>query len=128
MVGPATLIAGLMKVKDSYNCDRLGIVAARAALEDQPWMRRNVEKIKVERAKLTRALRDLGFTALDSQSNFVLARPPKGTAQDLYLKLKERHILIRYFHRPRVNEFVRITIGSPQEIQALLAAIAELLR
>ncbi|NIA21466.1 MAG: histidinol-phosphate transaminase [Anaerolineaceae bacterium] len=89
-VGSPELITGLMKVKDSYNCDRLSIVAARAALEDQPWMRQNVEKIKAERTRLIRELRNLAFAVLDSQSNFVLASPPDGDAEGLYLKLKER--------------------------------------
>ena len=126
-VGSPELITGLMKVKDSYNCDRLSIVAARAALEDQPWMRQNVEKIKAERTRLIRELRNLAFAVLDSQSNFVLASPPDGDAEGLYLKLKERGILVRYFNSPRVARYVRITVGRPDEMTALLEELTALI-
>lgn len=126
-VGAAELMRGLMKVKDSYPCDLLSIVAARAALEDQDWMRRNVEKVRAERSRLTAGLRQLGFTVLDSQANFVLARPPDGDAEGLYGRLKERRILVRYFKRPRIDEYLRITIGTPAEIDALLSAVKELI-
>jgi len=119
-VGSAELVAGLMKVKDSYNCDVLSIAAARAALEDQQWMRQNVERVKAERTRLIRELRNLAFAVLDSQSNFVLAAPPGGDAEGLYLKLKERGILVRYFNSPRVARYVRITVGTPDEVTALL--------
>jgi histidinol-phosphate aminotransferase len=126
-VGSAALVAGLMKARDSYPCDRLSIAAARAALEDQPWMQANVAKIRDERSRLTAALRRLGFTVLESQANFLFARPPRGDAEMLYEKLKERRILVRYFKGQRVDEFLRITIGTPHENDALLDALKLLL-
>ena len=124
--GSAALVAGLMKVKDSYNCDALSIAAARAALADQQWMRQNVEKVRNERTRLIRELRNLAFAVLDSQSNFVLAAPPDGDAEGLYLKLKERGILVRYFKSPRVARCVRITVGTPDEVTALLGELKAL--
>ncbi|NLX60170.1 MAG: histidinol-phosphate transaminase [Phycisphaerae bacterium] len=125
-VGSAELIHGLMKVKDSYNCDALAIAAARAALDDQAWMKRNVDRIKTERSRLTADLRSLGFTVLDSRANFVMAGPPDGDAEGLYRKLKERGILVRYFNRPRIDRFVRVTVGAPEETDALMAAVKSL--
>jgi histidinol-phosphate aminotransferase len=116
-----------MKVKDSYNCDTLSIVGARAALEDQAWMRANVERIRSERTRVTRELRGLGCTVLDSSTNFVMARPPSGDARSLYEKLKQRHILVRYFNRPRIDEYVRITVGTPEENGKMLAEAKRLL-
>jgi len=126
MVGPRELIDGLMKVKDSYNCDLLSIVAAQAALEDQQWMRANVGKIRSERSRLTEALRGLGFTVLESQANFVLARPADGDARHIYEQLKARGVLVRYFNRPRIDQFVRITVGTPDEVGRLLQEIERL--
>ncbi|MBN2583813.1 MAG: histidinol-phosphate transaminase [Planctomycetes bacterium] len=126
-VGSAEVIAGLMKVKDSYNCDALAIAAARAALDDQTWMRQNVERIKAERSRLIRELRNLAFTVLDSRTNFVMAGPPDGNGERLYQKLKERGILVRYFNRPRIKRFVRITVGTREEMDALIAAVKSLI-
>ncbi len=127
MVGPAEIITELMKVKDSYNCDQLSLAAAKAALEDQDWLRENVRKILAERTRLAVALRSLGFTVLDSQANCLFARTPKISAEQLYLQLKARGVMIRFFHRPRVREYVRITVGTPQENERLLAEIKTIL-
>lgn len=127
LVAAKELVAGLTKVKDSYNCDALSIIAARAALEDQAWMRANVERIRSERSRLTAALRGLGFAVPESQANFVFARPPAGNARELYEKLKDRRILVRYFNRPRVDRHLRITVGRPEENDRLLGELKRLL-
>lgn len=126
-VGSPALVAGLTKARDSYPCDRVSIAAARAAIEDQAWMLANVATIRGERSRLTAALRDRGFTVLESQANFLFARPPKAEAEELYEKLKARRILVRYFKRPRVDAFLRITVGTPKENDALLDALKHLL-
>jgi histidinol-phosphate aminotransferase len=123
--GTEDLIAQLLKVKDSYNVTRLGIVAAAAALEDYAWMEANVERIRRTRARLTDELRAIGLSVLPSQSNFVLARRPGENLQDVYLALKQRGILVRYFATPELSDALRISVGSDAEIDALLAAIAE---
>lgn len=123
---PEEIIAGMMKVKDSYNVNRLSLVAATAALQDLPWMARNVARIQQSRRKLTAATRELGFHVLPSQSNFVLARKAGENLEELYEGLKRRRILVRYFDAPGLRDCIRITVGTPREIAALLSALAAL--
>jgi histidinol-phosphate aminotransferase len=121
-----SLINEMMKVKDSYNVSRLSIVAAVAALEDYAWMRQNVDKIRATRARLSAALRDLGYFVYDSQANFVLARK-RGEAQEpIYLGLKERGLLVRYFSSPELADCLRVSVGTDEEIDRLLMAMREL--
>ena len=122
-VGPPDLIAGLVKVKDSYNVDAVSIEVAAAALEDQEWMRANVEKIRSERARLTQRLAQLGFDVTPSEANFLLARVPDSDGAACYEDLKARGILVRYWNLPRLADKVRITVGTPGENDALLAAL-----
>ncbi len=127
-VGPADLIAGLAKCKDSYNCDAVSIEVAAAALADEAWMRANVERIRAERRRLAERLAAAGFTVYPSETNFLLARPPGGRAEGLYRFLKDRGILIRYWNLPRLADKVRITIGTAEETDALLAAVDDWLK
>ncbi len=121
------LISGLAKVKDSYNVNAVSIVAATAAIRDQEYFLSNVAKIKAERDRVTGALRKTGFDVPDSQTNFVLARCPGGNAGALYKKLVERNIFVRYFDLPRLTDKLRITIGTKDQNDALLAALGEIL-
>lgn len=121
------LIQGMMKVKDSYNVDRLSIAAVVAALDDQKSMKSHVEKIKETRHYLTKSLHDMGFFVYPSQTNFVLARCMKGvSAYTLYQTLKSRKILVRYFNLRRLDDCLRITIGTREEIDILLKHLKEL--
>jgi histidinol-phosphate aminotransferase len=113
----------MMKVKDSYNLNRLSAVAAIAALQDLPSMRRNVRRIQRERAALSAALDALGFQVYDSQTNFVLARRPGTDMRAIQQALKRRKILIRYFNVPGLHDCLRITIGTPAEMKTLLTAL-----
>ncbi len=123
------IIAGLNKVKDSYNLSRLGIAAGEAALRDIGWMERNAERIRRTRAALVAALPPLGLLPFPSQSNFVLARRRGGvSARPVYEELKARKILVRYFDTPRLADSLRITVGTDAEIAALLEALAEIAR
>jgi histidinol-phosphate aminotransferase len=122
-VGPAELIKGLEKVKDSYNVDAVSIELAAAALQDQPWMRANVEKVRAERTRVAERLRVAGFDVTPSEANFILARVPCETGQWWYDGLKARGILVRWWDLPRLGDRLRITIGTPEENDALLAAI-----
>ena len=117
----------LHKVKDSYNLDRLSIVAARAALDDYAWMQTNAAQICEARELLQPALRALGLEVLSSQTNFIFARSPKVDAAKLYQGLKELGILVRYFATPALRDGMRITVGTPQENQALIDALRQLL-
>lgn len=125
--GPEEIIAGMIKVKDSYNLNRLSLVSARAALEDLSWMQRNVGRIQASRRQLTRGLEKLGFTVYPSQANFVLARRAGQNLRGFYQALKRRQILIRYFDLPGLQDCVRITVGTPKEVKALLNAARETL-
>jgi histidinol-phosphate aminotransferase len=117
----------MMKVKDSYNLNRLSAEAATAALRDLPWMRRNVRRIQQQRAVLTRALREMGFEVYDSHTNFVLARRPGTDVRAIQQALKRRRILIRHFDVPGLDDCLRFTVGTPAETTALITALHRLL-
>jgi histidinol-phosphate aminotransferase len=121
---PQEIIAGMTKVKDSYNVNRLSLVAAKAALEDLSWMARNVRRIQRSRRKLIAGVKKLGFHVLPSQANFVLARKPGENLKDVYEGLKRQKILVRYFDMPGLRDCLRITVGTPREVAALLVALA----
>ena len=123
---PEAIIAGMMKVKDSYNLDRLSLVAATAALQDMAWMRRNSQRIQRSRKRLSAALKRMGFQVYPSHANFVLARKPERNLQTIYQQLKQKKIFVRYFDTPGLQDCVRITVGTPKEINALIAALAAL--
>jgi len=121
------IVAGLSKVKDSYNLSRLSLAAGEAALRDVGWMEKNVSRIRRTRAALAAALPALGFVPFPSQGNFVLARRPGGlSARPVYEELKRRKILVRYFDTPRLGDSIRITVGTDAEIAALLDALREI--
>jgi len=118
------IIAGMMKVKDSYNLNRLSLIAATAALDDMAWMKRNAERIQRSRTKLTRGLKRLGYEVYPSQANFVLARKRDQNLRPIYEELKRRKILVRYFDTPGLQDCLRITVGTPKEVRALLNELA----
>lgn len=121
--------AALWKVKEHYNVNTLSQVAAEAALDDIAWMQDAAARIVATRAKLTTDLRDLGFHVWDSEANFVLARVPSPTtAGGLYEGLKEKGILVRYFGtNPRLSDCLRISIGTDEDMQRLVAEIRALM-
>jgi len=137
------VIRGLRKVKDSYNCNTLSLAAANAAIDDQAWMRANVERIRTTRNRLSGALRAGGFHVVDSQANFVWATRPEGeqgggpTHREIYQRLKDRKVLVRYMHFPdaavtgsgpsSVVDGLRITVGTDEEINGLLSTLKEVL-
>jgi histidinol-phosphate aminotransferase len=125
--GSQEVMTELHKVKDSYNLDRLSQVAAIAALDDLPWMQANAERVRSARQSLTSALRELGLIVLPSQANFVLARTPTGDASALYAGLKAHGVLVRYFAKPSLRDALRISVGTPDENAALIAALRVLL-
>ena len=121
------LISGMMKVKDSYNVDRLSAVSAVAALDDQETFRQNVSRITKTRKRLTNSLTELGFFVYPSQTNFVMikCKDPYET-REIYRELKERKILVRYIDQPRLDDCLRITVGTDKEIDSLLEKLAEI--
>jgi histidinol-phosphate aminotransferase len=121
-VAHPVLIAALDKIRDSYNVNGLGQAAALATLEDLPYYRRNFQRLKATRQRLSVALEALGFAVLPSETNFILVRPPKFPASEWLEKLRARKILVRWFSYPEVREYLRITIGTDAEADALLQA------
>jgi histidinol-phosphate aminotransferase len=121
---PSDVIAGMMKVKDSYNLNRLSLVAATAALQDMKWMARNALRIQRSRKKLTAALKRTGYFVYPSHANFVLAQKRGTNQKPVYEELKRRKILVRYFDAPGLHDCLRITVGAPKEIQALITELA----
>lgn len=127
-VGHPQLIEALMKIKDSYNVNGLGQVAAVASLESLAYYRANFKKVKRTRERVRRELTGLGFEVLPSQTNFLLVRPPGIAAEQWLAELRRRKLLVRWFSAPEVSQYLRITIGTDAEMDALLEAVCEILR
>jgi histidinol-phosphate aminotransferase len=118
------IIEELRKIKDSYNLSRIAIAAGAAALDDEAWMRRNVERVKRTRAATVRRLNAIGFHVPTSSANFVLARMPGVDLGPLAAGLRKRGILVRHF--ADLPDGIRISIGKTSEMRALFAALAPL--
>ncbi|NOS70735.1 MAG: histidinol-phosphate transaminase [Verrucomicrobia bacterium] len=127
-VGHPELIAALDKIRDSYNVNGLGQVAAEATLDDLGYYRANFKKIITTRTWLSRELTSLGFRVLPSQTNFILARPPLFSAKEWLQKLRDRKILVRWFSAPEVRDYLRVTIGTQHEAVALTRAARAILK
>ena len=125
-VGNVELIAALQKLRDSYNVNGLGQIAALATLADLPYYRRNFQRIIATRERLSEGLRALGFGVLPSQANFIFVRPPKISAEAWLGKLREKRILVRWFQAPETRDFLRITIGTDAQAGALLKAARQI--
>jgi len=129
-VGHAALIEGLERVKNSFNSyplDRLAIVGAVAAMEDDAYFRQCCEAVVTTRDTLCTELADLGFDVLPSAANFIFTRHSGHDAAELAKALRERSIIVRHFKLPRIDQFLRITIGTDTECQALVNALRDIL-
>ena len=117
------IIEGLDKLRDSYNVNLLGQVAAIATLENPAYYRKNFARIKATRESLRRELSGLGWEVLPSQTNFLLVRPPGAPAQEWLALLREKKFFVRWFPAPEVNAYLRISVGTENEAAALLRAV-----
>ena len=126
-VGHPALIAALDKIRDSYNVNGLGQVAALATLNDLAYYRKNFQRIVATRDRVARELTALGFRVFPSETNFLLVRPPVFRAGEWQRKLRDRKILIRWFDRPETRDYLRISIGRDDEMAALLKAAGAIL-
>jgi len=129
-IGAEDLIEGLERVKNSFNSyplDMLAVVAAVAALEDQAYFKQTQQKIIASRDWLDGELQGLGFEVLPSTANFIFARHPAHDAAQLFAALRQRKILVRYFSSARIDQFMRISIGTQQECEALVTALKDIL-
>ncbi len=129
-IGPRPLVEALERVRDSFNSytvDRIAQTLAIAALSDPAWFERTRTEVMETRERTARRLRKLGFEVVPSDANFLFAKPPGMGGEALYEALKERGILVRYFRKPRIDGHVRITVGTPEEMDALCVEAARLL-
>jgi len=127
-VGFPGLIEALERVKNSFNSyplDRLAIAGGVAAFSDRDYFDKIRRKIILSRESLKKALEELGFQVLTSAANFLFVRPPVRSAKDLAGRLRKRGIVVRHFEKPRIEEFLRITIGTEKECQTLIEALEE---
>ena len=129
-IGCKALIADLNKIKFStnpYNVNRLTCAAGEATLAAQPYYDANCKKIIETRAWTAEKLAELGFSMTDSKANFLFAKHESMDGEALYLALKARGILVRHFSADRISPYLRITVGAPEEMQALINALTEIL-
>jgi histidinol-phosphate aminotransferase len=128
-LGAASLIAPLLwKTRDSYNLDAIAQRLATTALEHRAEAAQTWQRVRHDRAVLAAALQKLGFELAPSQTNFLLARVPQGaTARRLLSGLEERGVLVRYFDAPRLDDKLRITVGTAEQNERLLRGLRELL-
>lgn len=127
-IGPTELIQALDRMRDSYNVNGLGQVAAVATLDHLPYYRARFRQIIATRTRLSEALTQLGFRVLPSQTNFILVEPPRFPAAEWLERLRESKVLVRWFKHPDVHRFLRITIGTDAEADLLLRAVGRHLR
>ena len=130
-VSHPTLIEGLERVKNSFNSYPLGRLAqagAIAAIEDQAHLEASSAKVIQTRTKLIEQLDALGFATLPSTANFIFTRHPKHAGAKLYQALRDRGIIVRHFKSPRIEEFLRITIGTDEQSNELVVALKEILQ
>ncbi|HEY6132323.1 MAG TPA: histidinol-phosphate transaminase [Halioglobus sp.] len=129
-MGNAALIEALSRVKNSFNSYPLDVIAQRAALAsivDEDYFRKNCQRVISAREGLCSALATMDFEVLPSGANFVLATHPQLPAGDLFARLRERGIVVRYFDRPRIDNHLRISIGTEEDNTALIGALRQLL-
>lgn len=127
--GSENLIQAVNCVKNSinsYTLDRIAIAAGTAAVEDDAYFRECCGRVVKTRDRVAAGLRKLGFVVLPSKSNFLFASHPQMSAQTLFVRLREEGILVRYFNQPRIDNFLRISIGTDQEMDRFLEVVAVL--
>ena len=129
-IGHPSLVGALNVVKgcfNSYPLDRLALAGAEAALRDTEYFETTRQRIMQSRAWLSRELTSLGFLVLPSQANFLFARHPSRDGRELQQTLREHGVLVRHFQKPRIAQFLRITIGTPEECQTLVDVLRKVL-
>jgi histidinol-phosphate aminotransferase len=129
-VGSAELVEGLERIKNSFNpysIDRIAGLAATQAIEDTDYFDRCCQKTIATREQVAQQLESLGFEILPSKANFLMVKPKGIAAADLFAQLRERKILVRYFSKPRIDAFLRVSIGTDEEMTIFIDAVKEIL-
>ena len=127
-IAQSHLIAALEAVKNSFNSypiDRFAIAAAVASFEDQVYFEEQCQKVIISREKLVRDLTELGFNVLPSKANFIFATHSQYDAGQLAQKLREQGVIVRYFNKPRINQFLRITVGTDEQNARLVQTLKQ---
>lgn len=130
-LGSEALIRDLETIRFStnpYNLNRLTLLLGEAAVADDAYYMENCKKIAATRERAAARLKELGFTLTPSQANFLFASHPAVSGETLYSALKAQGVLVRHFKKPRISEYVRITIGTPEQMEVLFAAIEDILK
>ena len=125
-MGHADLIEGLIRIKDSFNSypvDSLALAAGIAAIKDEDYFQQTRQKVIEQRNYVANELEELGFEVLPSAANFVFARHPENDAAEIAAGLRESKVIVRYFDKPGIEQFLRISIGTKEENQQMLAAL-----
>lgn len=128
--GHASLVEALERVKNSFNSyplDRLAIAGAVASVEDEAHFQESCRKVIATREELVARMAELGFDVLPSAANFIFARHPRHDGGELAAELRKRAIIVRHFKAPRIDQFLRITVGTDEQCEALLDALKEIL-
>jgi len=128
-MGQQDLIEGLRRVKDSmnsYTLDRLALAGAVAAIKDDAYFRQITAKVIETRERVAAALSAAGFSVIPSKANFLFITHPRARAADLYQQLRERGVLVRYFNLPRIDNYLRVSIGTDAEMDIFLNSISEI--
>ena len=129
-IGSKAIIGDLNTLRYStnpYNINRMTAAAGVATLQNSDYTAKNCKTIMENRTWTVNALKKLGFTLTDSKANFLFAKHPSIDGKDLYQKLKQRGILVRHFDKARISDYVRIIVGTAEEMQALITTIGEIL-
>jgi histidinol-phosphate aminotransferase len=128
-MGHVDLIEGLNRIKNSFNSytvDRLAAAGAVAAMEDQAYFEETTRKVIATRERTSESLRTIGFTVIESKANFIFISHPNTSALYLFDQLKLRGILVRYFNKPRIDKYLRVSIGTDKEMDAFVSKIRQL--
>ena len=129
-LGSETLISTLEAVKNSYNSytmDAIALAVGEASIRDEDYFQQTCRKVCTTRDRSAEALRALGFTVLPSLTNFLFVTHPEKKAPDIFAALREKGIFIRYFKLPRIDNYLRITVGTDAQMDKLIAALKEIL-
>lgn len=127
--GSKELIEGLNRIKNSFNSytlDRLALAGAVASFEDDAYFRETTAKVIATRERVTEQLLAIGFKVTDSKANFVFISHKAIAAKDIFQQLRDKGVLVRYFDQPRINEYLRVSIGTDEEMDAFIQAVQEI--
>lgn len=127
--GSEELIEGLNRIKNSFNSytlDRLALAGAVASLEDEAYFRETTAKVIATRERVTKQLVAIGFKVTDSKANFVFISHKAIAAKDIFQQLRDKGVLVRYFDQPRIHEYLRVSIGTDEEMDAFIKALQEI--